>query len=116
MRPTRVLTLTLCTLLSSGAAVNAQQPGKAEGPCEQVIAACKSAGFIEGDYKTGKGLHMDCIDPIMKGGAQPPTAKIPLPKVSPDVVTACKQKRPNFGEPKKAPASPAAPAAPAPKS
>jgi hypothetical protein len=110
MRPIRVAIFTLCTLLASGASVNAQQPSKAEGPCEQVVAACKSAGFIEGDYKTGKGLYMDCIDPIMKGGGQPSTAKIPLPKISPDAVSACKQKHPNFGEPKKAPAAPAAPA------
>jgi hypothetical protein len=74
--------------------------GGKEGPCEQIVQACKNAGFIEGDVKEGNGLWVDCIDPIMHGGAQPAKAKIPLPSVSPDAVGACKQKHPNFGQPK----------------
>lgn len=106
---TRVTGLTLWGLLACAAVpVGAQTAQKESGPCEQITAACKSAGFIEGDYKTGNGLHMDCIDPIMRGGGQPPKAKLPLPKVDPGLVAACKQKHPNFGEPKKAPATPAA--------
>jgi hypothetical protein len=50
--------------------------------------------------RKGNGLWVDCIDPIMHGGAQPAKAKIPLPSVSPDAVGACKQKHPNFGQPK----------------
>jgi hypothetical protein len=63
---------------------------------------CKQAGFIEGDYKTGNGLQVDCIDPIMRGKPQPPKAKLPLPQVSPQLVAACKAKHPSFGQPKPA--------------
>jgi hypothetical protein len=101
MRQTRFATFTLCSALTVlTAPLSAQPPGKEGGPCEQIVAACKQAGFIEGDYRTGNGLHVDCIDPIMRGVAQPPKAKIPLPQVSPQLVAACKQKHPNFGEPK----------------
>jgi hypothetical protein len=107
MRQIRFSTVTLCTALAAlTAPLSAQPPGNEGGPCEQIVAACKKAGFIEGDYRTGNGLHVDCIDPIMRGTAQPPKAKIPLPAVSPQLVAACKQKRPNFGEPKQHPPGP----------
>jgi hypothetical protein len=105
--------------VGAAAALSAQNAKEAPGPCEQIVAACKQAGFIEGDYKNGNGLYGDCVGPIMRDTAQPTKAKILLPKVSPDVVAACKAKHPNFGERRKgqgnAPESapPAAPAAPA---
>ena len=99
MRNLRISTVTVCTLLASAAAP-LSAPANQPGPCEQIVEACKKAGFIEGDYKTGNGLHVDCINPIMRGKAQPPKAKLPLPQVSPQVVASCKQKHPNFGEPK----------------
>jgi len=77
---------------------------KQEGPCEQIVLACKNAGFVEGDFKKGYGLWVDCIDPIMRGTGQPAKADKPLPAVSPEQIAACKQKRPNFGEGKKPPA------------
>jgi hypothetical protein len=67
-------------------------------PCEQIIHVCKHAGFVEGDYKKGYGLWIDCIDPIMRGTKQPAIADKPLPPVSPELIEACKQKDPNFGE------------------
>jgi hypothetical protein len=107
----RMMTLTVCTLigclagpLSAEPPAKAPAAAKAPGPCEQIAEACKSAGFIAGDYKTGNGLWVDCVDPIMRGTGQPSKAKIPLPQVSPEVVAACKAKRPNFGEPKGPPA------------
>jgi hypothetical protein len=105
----RVTGLTVGALLASAAAsAGTQTAQKESGPCAQIAAACKSAGFIEGDYKTGNGLHKDCIDPIMRGGSRPPNAKLALPKVDSELVAACKQKHPNFGEPKKAADTPAA--------
>ena len=101
MRYLRFSSLTVGTLLAAAAApLSAQQPAHQPGPCEQLVQACKQAGFIEGDARTGNGLHVDCINPIMRGTAQPPKAKLPLPQVNPQVVAACKQKHPNFGEPK----------------
>ena len=68
-----------------------------EGPCKQIKEACTTAGFIKGDAKDGKGLWMDCVNPIMQGT----TAKksvLPLPKIDAKVVADCKQKKPKFGE------------------
>ncbi|HLN49780.1 MAG TPA: hypothetical protein VK251_09755 [Steroidobacteraceae bacterium] len=94
---------TLCTLVVGFAlplAANSAEP--ASGPCEQIAAACSSAGFVKGDYRQGYGLWRDCIDPIMRGTAQPANADKPLPAVNPELIAACKQKHPNFGEGKKA--------------
>ena len=109
MYPMRTSTLALCTVLLGLAAPLALAapateavPGKVSGPCAQITAACNQAGFIEGDYKTGNGLQVDCIDPIMRGKSQPPKAKLPLPQVSPQLVAACKAKHPGFGQPKPA--------------
>lgn len=95
--------------LASSSAVLADQAADAQkaaatdqtaAPCEQIANACKSAGFVDGDYQKGYGLWVDCIDPIMQGAKQPAKAIKPLPSVSPQVVAACKQKNPTFGEPK----------------
>jgi hypothetical protein len=67
-------------------------------PCDQIIHLCKQAGFVEGDYKKGYGLWLDCIDPIMRGTKQPGIADKPLPAVSPELIEACRQKDPNFGQ------------------
>ena|SRR6185437_6623853 len=71
-------------------------PNAAKHPCEQIRDACVSAGFVKNDAKVGKGLWVDCINPIIQGT----TAKksvLALPTVDPSVVTACKTKRPKFG-------------------
>lgn len=102
MRHILNLPATLCTLLGGLALpLAALSADKAPGPCQQIVAACKNAGFVEGDYKLGYGLHVDCINPIMRGTKQPPKADKPLPSVSPGLVAACKQKHPNFGAGKK---------------
>jgi len=75
------------------------EPGP--GPCKQIVAACKSAGFVQGDYKQGFGLWADCVDPIIRGTTPPANTDKPLPTVDAGVVAACKQKNPTFGEHKK---------------
>jgi len=109
MRHTLISRASICTLVVGlalpMAAHAANQANPAPGPCQQIVAACKNAGFVEGDFKKGYGLHVDCINPIMSGTPQPPKADKPLPAISPQVVAACKQKNPKFGEPKKPPGS-----------
>jgi hypothetical protein len=78
--------------------VVAQPAEKVPGPCAQIVAACKSAGFVDGDARKGYGLWRDCVDPISRGAPQPPNADKPLPQVSPELVAACKQRHPEFGE------------------
>ena len=96
--------------LTGSAAVFADTPAakpaaKATGPCEQIVAACKSAGFVEGEYQKGYGLYMDCIDPIMQGTARPANAK-PFPPLAPALIAACKQQHANAGEGKNTQAKP----------
>jgi hypothetical protein len=105
MNPKRISTLAVCAVLVGltaplRAQPPAEPPEKGSGPCAQIAAACKQAGFIEGDYKTGNGLHVDCIDPIMRGTPPPHKTKLSLPQVSPALIAACKAKHPEFGEPK----------------
>ncbi|PWT76753.1 MAG: hypothetical protein C5B46_00730 [Proteobacteria bacterium] len=69
-----------------------------EGPCKEIEEACQKAGFVKGEAKEGYGLWVDCIDPIMRGTAQPANAKKPLPSVRADWISACKAKHPNFGQ------------------
>jgi len=69
----------------------AQSAEKAPGPCEQIVAACKNAGFVQGAYNKGYGLVQDCVDPIMGRTKQPAKASKPLPSVSLELVAACKQ-------------------------
>jgi hypothetical protein len=83
---------------STKAAAPVAQPGRPSAACEQIAQACKSAGFIFGDYREGNGLWVDCLTPIMNGAEQPSTARISLPEVSPDLVAACKATGSNFGQ------------------
>ena len=67
-------------------------------PCEQISAACDNAGFVMGNAKEGNGRAADCIVPIMKGTLQPRKASLPLPQIDPQVVAACRERNPNFGQ------------------
>jgi hypothetical protein len=67
------------------------------GPCAQITAACKQAGFVQNGAKTGVGIMVDCVRPIMVGTPQQVQGAKPLPQVDPQLVTACKQRNPNFG-------------------
>ena len=70
----------------------------AQGSCQQIMAACQQAGFLRGGAKTGAGLQVDCVRPIMQGGTfQRPKASKALPQVDQQIVAACKASNPNFG-------------------
>jgi hypothetical protein len=72
----------------------AAQRGK---PCAQITNACKAAGFANGAFKSGNGLGSDCIAPLIDGTPQPKNATIPLPKIDPEIITACKAINPSYG-------------------
>ena len=50
-----------------------------QGPCGQITAACRQAGFVQGGRSAGDGLQIDCVRPIMQGGAQPRRAGPRMP-------------------------------------
>jgi hypothetical protein len=66
--------------------------------CDQITAACDQAGFVYGAVRSGNGLVVDCIQPIMQGRPQPPEASRPLPPIDPQLVTACHASNPAFGQ------------------
>jgi arylsulfatase A-like enzyme len=105
----------LCMLLVVGPAAPFAAPAsRDQGPCEQITAACQRAGFAPGAARTGSGLQLDCIDPIMQGEAQPRRARKPLPPIDPQLVAACKTSNPAFGQAKAPPAGPVAQPVPQP--
>jgi lipoprotein-anchoring transpeptidase ErfK/SrfK len=60
--------------------------------------ACQQAGFVQGFARSGIGLQIHCIMPIMQERAQPLTARRPLPKVDPRLVADCRAHNPRFGQ------------------
>jgi hypothetical protein len=60
------------------------------GPCAEIRAACKNAGFAQGASASGAGLVKDCVNPILDGAAQPEGASPRLPRVEPRIVSACR--------------------------
>jgi hypothetical protein len=74
-----------------------QPASRRGGPCAQIAAACKQAGFVSNGAKTGVGIVVDCIRPIMAGAPQGVPGIKPLPQIDSQVVAACKQQNPNFG-------------------
>jgi hypothetical protein len=102
MRATTV-TLSLVGLLFSGAfsVALAQVPIPTQSvpwhPCAKITAACTQAGFFPNGAKTGAGIEIDCIRPIMAGTPQRAQVTKPLPQVDPQVVQACRVRNPEFG-------------------
>jgi lipoprotein-anchoring transpeptidase ErfK/SrfK len=80
------------------------------GACVQIRIACLDAGFVQGAARDGIGLQIHCIMPIVQARPQPPTARRPLPSVSPQLVADCRAGDPRFGQarllPSQAPAQP----------
>jgi hypothetical protein len=61
--------------------------------CAAIRALCEQAGFVRGGARTGDGLFVDCIAPIIQQTPQPPRASRPLPKIDPQLVADCKAQK-----------------------
>ena len=90
---------TLC-LVVVGCATALTTQAAPSGPCEQIVTACKDAGFVQGGATKGDGIRINCIDPIMQGKPATRNRTTPLPSVDPDIVAACKSANPDFGQAK----------------
>ena len=55
-------------------------------------------GSCRAAQKTGVGLGVDCVRPIVQGTAQRRKASKALPQVDQQIVAACKARNPNFGK------------------
>ena len=103
----------ICQIMMAFAGATAAHAAQAAGPCRQIVAACQEAGFTQGGARTGDGIQVDCVRPIMLGTAQPRRATKPLPQIEPELVAACKARNPDFGQ-RNAPPTDAAPPSPPP--
>jgi class 3 adenylate cyclase len=83
---------------NASSASNAGSSTEHKAPCVEIRTACAQAGFLQGGMRDGSGIFYDCIRPIMLGTPQPRTASRPLPQIDPQVVNACKDRNPRFGE------------------
>jgi hypothetical protein len=92
-----LLGLTGLLMLSLPASAQPAPPARGDA-CNRITAACERAGFVYGGVKSGNGLLVDCIQPIMQGRLQPPQASRPLPSIDPQVVMACRASNPRFGQ------------------
>ena len=86
-------------LILGVAATTATAAAQGQGPCQQIRAACEGAGFVQGAARDGMGLQVHCIMPIMQARPQPLRARLPLPKVDPQLVADCRARNARFGQP-----------------
>lgn len=73
-----------CLVLASGA------QAKGNGACEELRAACLSAGFGQGGGAKADNVAFGCLKPLLDGVQPPGSGKIALPKVSSKKVEACR--------------------------
>ena len=107
MQRNRIWAVIFGTLIVGlGPAVSVQAAPR-QRACAAIRAACEQAGFVQGGARTGDGLFVDCIAPIIRQTRQPPRASRPLPKIDLQLVADCKAQNPNFGQ-RNAPPSQAA--------
>ncbi len=104
MRHTWRFTAASCLLTVLAVPLYAQTPSskgthkEIPAACREVEGACRHAGFVDKGSGQGKGLWSECIEPIMQGRPQSKGAKLPLPKVSAQVVSTCRSEDPSYGE------------------
>jgi Sulfatase len=111
MRHARIWALTFCTLVIGWGTIVASEGAPRQRACADIRAACQQAGFVQGGAKDGDGLVVDCVRPILQGTGQRRRASKPLPQVDPQLVAACKEENPNFGQ-RNGPARPVEPSTP----
>ncbi len=98
MRRARAGICLLCLIVIGLGVVSSAPAAPAQGPCQQITAACRGAGFAPGAAREGAGLQVDCVEPIMQGIPQRPKASKLLPDIDPQLVAACKAKNSKFGQ------------------
>jgi hypothetical protein len=98
MQRNRIWAVIFGTLIVGlGPAVSVQAAPR-QRACAAIRAACEQAGFVQGGARTGDGLFVDCIAPIIRQTPQPPRASRPLPKIDLQLVADCKAQNPNLGQ------------------
>lgn len=79
-------------IVGLGPAISMQAAPR-QGACAEIRALREQAGFVRAVPERA------CIAPIIQHTPQPPSG--PLPKIDPQLVSACKAQNPNFGHRKR---------------
>jgi hypothetical protein len=90
--------IAICTIAPILGGAYGLQAAPRQGPCAEIFATCQQAGFVRGGAKSGQGLLVDCVAPIMQDRPQPRRASKPLPPIDPQLVASCKAQYPTFGQ------------------
>src|SRR5262249_46766418 len=93
-------------IVGLGPAVSVQAAPR-QRACAAIRAACEQAGFVQGGARTGDGLFVACIPPIIPQTPPPPPAGRHHPKIALQLLVQCKAQNPNLGQ-RNAPPSQAA--------
>jgi len=80
----------VCLLVAGLAAMLGSPSALGQNPCEQILEACRSAGFIRGASREGGGLIADCFKPLVEGSSPRKAGGPPMPQVDSQVVAACR--------------------------
>lgn len=83
----KLIALSLATLLSLTLHAEDKKEKDTNHPCVKIKTACESAGFIKGKHKEKKGLHLDCMKPLLEGKT------VEGVSVSSEDISACKTKQ-----------------------
>jgi arylsulfatase A-like enzyme len=94
--PGKTFLLAACLALLGAAGVGPAAQRPSGQPCQEIVTACRNAGFVEGGANKGNGLQLNCVQPLMLGTSVTGSEK-PLPEVDPRLIAACKQRNPRFG-------------------
>lgn len=72
---TTLLTILLVGTVASAQTANTTSPKRGQRiviieqtpACQNILTACKKAGFIAGEMKEDNGLYKDCFNPLLHG-------------------------------------------------
>lgn len=72
--------------------------GSQGGSCSIIRKSCLVQGFVPGSTHGGNQLFRNCINPIMQHKSHEAEAIFPLPVVTENQITRCKQENPIYGD------------------
>jgi len=82
--------MSMFVALASGVA--GAQATASKSPCARLAAACQDAGFSHGGGEPGTGVFRDCVAPLLQGKSVNAQGK-PLPRIEPELLSACRERR-----------------------
>ena len=80
--------LVLLLSLSLHCTIQAEENTEAkEGPCSQLMDACKAADYAKGDQTMKRSLYKDCMQPLLSNPSKPVAGVV----VDEQIIAACRK-------------------------